>query len=213
MENLVKTETFLISLLALFLTETVGAFVLSFLVRHPTVAQILLRSSQVSIFILIFLGIEKNTASLGLTLKQIVPGLKSGVIWSLLFGMAVFFVSALLFFIGKIPPDFLSLRFPQQAVSEIFLLLTLRGIVGPVAEEVFFRGILYGFLRRWGFFPALFLSSFLFVFAHQSGGFPQIVGAVLFAAAYETEKNLMVPITIHILGNIALFLLSPMFAR
>ena len=36
----------------------------------------------------------------------------------------------------------------------------------------------------------------------------QVVGGLLFAVAYEVEKNLMVPITIHILGNMALFTLS-----
>jgi len=37
---------------------------------------------------------------------------------------------------------------------------------------------------------------------------PQIVGGILFAAAYEKEKNLMVPITIHVLGNMAIFSIS-----
>jgi hypothetical protein len=36
----------------------------------------------------------------------------------------------------------------------------------------------------------------------------QVVGGILFAAAYEIEKNLVVPITIHCLGNLAIFALS-----
>jgi hypothetical protein len=35
-----------------------------------------------------------------------------------------------------------------------------------------------------------------------------VVGGVLFAAAYEKEKNLLVPVTIHCLGNLAIFSLS-----
>jgi membrane protease YdiL (CAAX protease family) len=34
------------------------------------------------------------------------------------------------------------------------------------------------------------------------------VGGIVFAIAYEKEKNLMVPITIHCLGNLAIFSLS-----
>ncbi len=195
------------------MTETVGIFALSFFIKNPTVAQILLRLCQIFIFILIFLAAERNTVSLGLSLKQIIPGFKSGILWSFVFGTAVFFVSGILWLLGKISPELLRVRLPEQAVSDIFLSLILRCVIGPVAEEIFFRGIIYGFLRRWGIFPAIFLSSSLFVLAHQSGGFPQIIGAVLFAAAYEAERNLMVPITIHIIGNITLFLLSVVFVR
>ena len=35
----------------------------------------------------------------------------------------------------------------------------------------------------------------------------QAIGGVVFAAACELEKNLLVPITIHCLGNLAIFLL------
>jgi hypothetical protein len=36
----------------------------------------------------------------------------------------------------------------------------------------------------------------------------QLIGGILFAVAYEIEKNLLVPITIHCLGNLAIFILS-----
>ena len=36
----------------------------------------------------------------------------------------------------------------------------------------------------------------------------QIVGGIVFAIAYEKEKNLMVPVTIHCLGNLAIFSLT-----
>jgi len=81
---------------------------------------------------------------------------------------------------------------------------------GPVAEEIFFRGILYGFFRRWGAVAAVVLSTVIFVLAHPifpGIPLPQVVGGVVFAVAYEVEGSLMVPITIHALGNMAIFLL------
>jgi hypothetical protein len=83
--------------------------------------------------------------------------------------------------------------------------------VAPIAEEVFFRGILYGFLRRWGVLLALILTTAIFVLAHPVfPGIPvtQMVGGIIFALAYEIEGNLMAPITIHVLGNMAIFTLS-----
>jgi membrane protease YdiL (CAAX protease family) len=35
-----------------------------------------------------------------------------------------------------------------------------------------------------------------------------MVGGIVFAVAYEVEGSLMVPITIHVLGNMAIFALS-----
>jgi hypothetical protein len=39
----------------------------------------------------------------------------------------------------------------------------------------------------------------------------QAIGGIVFAAAYEVEGKLMVPISIHVLGNIAIFSLSILF--
>jgi membrane protease YdiL (CAAX protease family) len=58
---------------------------------------------------------------------------------------------------------------------------------------------------------ALLLSTAVFVVAHaifHRIPLPQIVGGILFAVAYEKEKNLMVPITIHVLGNLAIFAIA-----
>ena len=58
---------------------------------------------------------------------------------------------------------------------------------------------------------ALVLSTLIFVLLHPTiSGFPlpQVVGGLVFAVAYEVEGNLLVPITIHALGNMAIFALA-----
>jgi len=84
------------------------------------------------------------------------------------------------------------------------------GFIAPVAEELCFRGILYTYFRRWGIILALVASTIIFVVLHATHGLPvtQIVGGIVFAVAYEISHNLMVPITIHALGNLAIFSLS-----
>ena len=83
------------------------------------------------------------------------------------------------------------------------------GIVAPVAEEIFFRGLIFGYLRRWGIPAAILISTALFAAFHLPAvPVTQIVGGAVFAIAYHTGRSLMVPIVIHTLGNLAIFTLS-----
>ena len=99
----------------------------------------------------------------------------------------------------------------NSGIDQLIFLIIIGGILAPVAEEVVFRGVLYGFFRRWGLILALIVSTLLFVVVHPMGqGIPliQIVGGILFAVAYEVEGTLTAPITIHALGNCSLFTIS-----
>ncbi|HUT70213.1 MAG TPA: CPBP family glutamic-type intramembrane protease [Desulfatiglandales bacterium] len=76
---------------------------------------------------------------------------------------------------------------------------------------IFFRGMLYGFFRRWGIVVALLISTATLVLTHPvfpTIPLPLLVGGIVFAVAYEVEANFVVPITIHGPGNLAIFTLS-----
>ena len=148
--------------------------------------------------------------TLGILPKRVRSGLLRGFLWSAGFGLMVALVAVILMIAGLHPADLIAASFPS-AQPGLFFFLVVGGIISPVAEEIFFRGILYGYFRRWGMWTALLISTAVFVMAHaifQRIPLPQIVGGILFAVAYEKEKNLMVPITIHVLGNLAIFTLS-----
>jgi len=96
-------------------------------------------------------------------------------------------------------------------MPEIMLFFIVGTLIGPVAEEIFFRGILYGFFRRWGVIAALVITTLLFIFCHPARtGLPitQAAGGMVFALTYEIEDSLVVPIVIHCLGNLAIFSLG-----
>jgi uncharacterized protein len=136
-------------------------------------------------------------------------GLWLGALWSLGFALAAAAGMLLLHLSGQDPLSLL--RFPLTGSPvELTLFFLVGGLIAPIAEEIFFRGILYTFFRRWGVVAALAASTAIFVALHATHGLPvtQIVGGLVFALAYETSRNLMVPITIHITGNLALFSLS-----
>jgi membrane protease YdiL (CAAX protease family) len=168
------------------------------------------RLLELGVIVWIVPSVEGSLSPIGLVRTRWIAGLKRGVLWSAGFGALSGIALAVLFMAGIDPLLMIRTRLPRNTV-DLRLFFLVGGIIAPVAEEVFFRGILYGFLRRWGIAVALVLSTCAFAFTHGLGhGFPvtQMVGGILFAMAYELEKNLVTPITIHCLGNLTIFALS-----
>ncbi len=84
------------------------------------------------------------------------------------------------------------------------------GIIVPFAEELFFRGVLYLWLRqRFGFWPAMLVSSILFGILHGeiSVGVAAAVLGMVLAWTYEKSHSLWTPVIIHVLNNAAKILL------
>lgn len=102
---------------------------------------------------------------------------------------------------------------------ELVLALAVVSVVfvGP-AEELLFRGAVYGTLRRgFGPLPANVIASALFVIAHLGAlgvglaGLAPLaivaVGSLLFGYAYERAGTLVVPVAMHAAYDAALFVL------
>lgn len=151
----------------------------------------------------------QGTSLIGLAAPDILPGLKKGMLWSAWFGVFAASGFALMTFCNLNPFKILKTTIPAQTNLRILFFL-VGGLIGPIAEEVFFRGVVYGFFRKWGILSAIIISTFFFVMLHPVQGIPvtQIIGGLIFAIAYEQNGWLMVPITIHITGNLALFSIS-----
>jgi membrane protease YdiL (CAAX protease family) len=182
---------------------------------HPMMVLGAVRLLQAGlILMLVFLG-EKGLAAIGLSQKGLLPGFKRGLLWTAGFGLLVSLAGVLLFVAGIHPFSFIYTPLPANS-AQILLFFIVGGIIGPVTEEILFRGILYGFFRRWGAMAAILLSTLAFVLVHLHLlliPVTQIVGGLLFALAYEVGKNLVVPITLHSLGNMAIFGISLMAGR
>jgi len=169
------------------------------------------RLLQAGLITLIVFIRHKRLGPIGLSLKELVPGLRMGLLWAGGFGLLVLLAGALLYVAGIHPLSLIHTPVPAGP-AHILLFFIVGGLIAPVTEELFFRGVLYGYFRRWGAMAAILLSTLAFVLAHHPV-FPaipitQVVGGLLFALAYEVEKNLMAPITLHSLGNTAIFGLS-----
>jgi len=207
----IETKILFLSLAAVLTTEVAARLVLSKAAYSSLPVLGVARVVEIILFLLIVSSRGKGISSIGLSRDRTVAGLKRGLIWSAVFGLCAFLGFVVLYAAHiKDPLRLIKTHLPP-GTHGIVLLFVVGGLVSPIAEEVFFRGILYGFLRRWGVLVALVGSTVIFVLAHAIiSGIPltQVAGGLVFAAAYEVEGNLMVPITIHALGNLAIFSLS-----
>lgn len=151
---------------------------------------------------------------LGLDKKALLPGFKKGLVWSAGFAAAASLLFLGLFMTGHHPLNLVHTPLPEGGHNQV-LFFFVGGILAPVAEEIIFRGLIFGYLRRWGLPAAVLVSTALFAAVHPGMAIPvtQIVGGVVFALAYHTGRSLMTPIVIHISGNLAIFTLSlPLFS-
>ncbi len=168
------------------------------------------RFLDAAVLVLITTRYEGDISHIGLALDRIPGGIRRGVLWSLAFGLFTGFCILILYGVGTSPLQYIKAPLPKS-MSVTFLYFLTGGIISPAAEELFFRGIVFLFFRRWGFPTALIISTTFFTLLHPlSSGIPlpQILGGLLFATAFEIEKNLLVPGIIHISGNLAIFTLS-----
>lgn len=93
-------------------------------------------------------------------------------------------------------------------------------LLAPVAEEIFFRGILYAAIKQAGYPRAALWGTALFfagVHANAVAFVPLTVLAVVLTALYERTNNLLAPIIAHAMFNAlnlaTLFLLQEWLRR
>jgi uncharacterized protein len=84
-------------------------------------------------------------------------------------------------------------------------------VVAPLAEELFFRGLLFGALRQfWGLWPALLVSGLAFSAVHLnlSVMVPYALIGIVFAWSYHRSGSLWTPIAAHAIVNGIAFTLT-----
>jgi membrane protease YdiL (CAAX protease family) len=204
-----KLTTVTTALALVTATELLGWLVIRQLPGSPLLWLGGLRLFQIGALAWIVVRLEKGLDVIGWQLSGWRQGLWTGAIWSAGFGLIAACAMLVLHWTGRNPLAIVQSPLPA-ASGELAGYLLVGGCIAPVAEELCFRGILYTYFRRWGIVPALLGSTVIFVALHSTRALPvtQIIGGGVFAISYEYSRNLMVPMTIHALGNLAIFSLS-----
>ena len=80
-------------------------------------------------------------------------------------------------------------------------------VAAPLAEEVFYRGLIFGGLQRWGFWPAAVLSGAVFSGVHLDPGslIPFFIIGVALAWLFWRRGNLWESVAFHVLFNAVSF--------
>jgi membrane protease YdiL (CAAX protease family) len=153
-----------------------------------------------------------SLADLGLTGPRAPRGLTAGAVFSASFGALV----GLAELGGRLAWGWSLLRHIVPWGQATADLLVAGALAAPLFEELVFRGILYGALRRrLGPVTATLAVTLLFAAAHSFTApipWTQAIGGVLFCAAYEVSRSLWAPVIVHASGNLAIFLL-PLWVR
>jgi len=205
----IRPLTLAATLAVLVTTEAAAGWLLGYVEISPLALLGLIRLCQIVLLLILIVRLEGGLAAIGWAPAAWGPGLLKGAWWSLGFALAAALGMVVIVITGNDPLSLLHTPLPASRV-EMALFFLVGGWVAPLAEEICFRGVLYTFFRRWGVWVALIVSTAVFVALHSVHGLPvtQVVGGIVFALAYETSRNLMVPLTIHVLGNTAIFALS-----
>ena len=206
-------KTLLAATSAIVLLEIVSYSAMSAGMVSAMVATGLTRCIGIGILLAITLKMQGRLDAICLRPSAMGSGILRGIVWSMGFGAVAAVGLAVGRLAGIIPAGLFRSRMPQQPIDILSYFLVGAG-VAPIVEEIYFRGLVFGYLRRWGPVAAILGSTLLFVTVHpdlQHIPIPQIVGGLLFALSCEVEKNLMVPIIIHMSGNLALFSLPYLY--
>ncbi|MBU1888144.1 MAG: CPBP family intramembrane metalloprotease [Candidatus Omnitrophica bacterium] len=148
--------------------------------------------------------------ALGLKLSSCFRNILSGIV-AYIFILPLLLIALLLSimvlnFFGYTPPPqpVFDVFMEERRVNVLLLLTVFVSILGPVAEEVFFRGFMYSAIKkRFGIVAAVFLSASIFSLLHTNivGFLPIMILGALLAYLYEKTGSLMSSITIHIMHN------------
>ncbi|MEW6266691.1 MAG: CPBP family intramembrane glutamic endopeptidase [Thermodesulfobacteriota bacterium] len=213
MDPRIELNTLALAMVAVAVVEAAAALAGQARLAPPLVLTGLIRLLETGLMLHITCSAVSGLAGLGLTRESLGPGLKKGLIWSAGFGLL-----AALGLLSARAADLdikglLQLRLPPRG-WEIGLYFLVGGLVSPLAEEILFRGLIFGYCRRWGLAAALLASTLAFALAHLSAQqrvfapVTQVIGGLVFGLAYERSRSLISPLIIHVLGNLAIFSLS-----
>lgn len=180
-------------------------------------ASVILLSTQAALLLVTWFFVVRPNALAGVSIPgpDMPAAIRTGIGW----GIAGWLVATVVSAVVVVALDAIGVeatpQAAEQALSQIdpWLAVLALVIVAPIAEEVFFRGVVFNaWLRESGRRAAYIGSSVLFGVIHLNlvAFVPIVVLGLILAWVYERTRNLVAPIVVHAVFNginVAAFLL------
>ncbi|MFH1593706.1 MAG: type II CAAX endopeptidase family protein [Candidatus Omnitrophota bacterium] len=168
---------------------------------------------------------RRELSAFGFVKKDIARNIMYGVCGYIVVLPVIFIIGVVVYIILNIfnieppPQPIVGLFLAEKSVALIALSGIVAAVLGPVIEEIFFRGVMYNAVKRkLGIFWAVLLTSVLFSFLHTHamsfflvGFIPIAILGIVLAYLYEKTGSLVPSITLHVLNNAASVLMVFMF--
>jgi len=204
--SFISFKTLCFSIGAVVIVETGIVLLTSGIDPYPGV--LIGRICQTILMLLLLKFAPEGYRAVGLTKAHWKSGLVAGCIYSAWFAVVALAFGVIFSLAGITPLSLLPTSLPEGHKAAFFLAGTL---FSPLAEELFFRGIVQGFFRPVGRAGTIILTTLFFTALHMNGSFfpfIPLIGGIVFSIAYERTQSLATPFVIHSLGNLALFCLA-----
>lgn len=134
------------------------------------------------------------------TLKWILIGIALGAVG---FGL-IFIVEAIYFrFITEVNTQETFQKAAQGGLASIAILLFTSAVLGPIGEELVFRGVVQSALEKYGLWIALLGSSLMFAAVHGPSVIfvDAFVMGLFFGSVFRLSGSIWPAITLHIVYN------------
>jgi membrane protease YdiL (CAAX protease family) len=159
---------------------------------------------------------RQRVSAIGLTTKSFLKnifyamvGYISLVPVLLIIMLATFFVIKWLAYTPPLQP-IVEVFLGEKKISILLLSTLFAAIFGPIAEEIFFRGFMYGAIKKtFGVFWAMIVTAAIFSFLHTHivGFLPIMALGLLLAYLYEKTGSLVSCMAVHIIHNVGMVIL------
>ena len=152
----------------------------------------------------------QSANSLGLTTKKFLSNVKYGIVSyvglipSLALVMFLTMIALKMFNIPIEPQPVVVILEEEKHIPSLIYLCLFAGLFGPFMEEIFFRGFVYGVLKKkLGIFRGIIISALFFacIHANLASFFPIMCLGILLAYLYEKTGSLIPSITVHVIHN------------
>ncbi len=175
-------------------------------------ANSLLRGALAALFIIFLIRrLGHRLSDLGLSMKDFFRNIGRGLVGYVAVLPVLFITLLVVVLVAKV----LSYEPPPQNVVQIYLKDSSQSYllfftffvagIGPIMEEIFFRGFTYkAFRGRFGVIPAMILSSLIFAAFHVNlaAFLPIFILGMMLCYLYEKTGSLVPSMTAHVVHNL-----------